>query len=139
MNSTTRRTGLSCSRLSAPNLAFVVATCCTNSLFFDVCSPGAFLFASIAGLMRCNSWVSLPSSAPSMAPLTAPHSLWPSTTISFAPASLVANSALPMMSSSMMLPAMRALKMSPIRRSKTSSGGYCQVGKGVGPMAGSQA
>jgi hypothetical protein len=58
-----------------------------------------------------------------MAPLTAPHSLWPSTTISFAPASLVANSALPTTSAAATLPAMRALKMSPMRWSNTSSGG----------------
>ena len=39
--------------------------------FFEVCSPEAFRLASITGLIHWSRWVSFPSSAPSMAPLTA--------------------------------------------------------------------
>ncbi|MPN54674.1 hypothetical protein SDC9_202351 [bioreactor metagenome] len=67
--------------------------------------------------------VSKPSCAPSQAPLTAPHSVWPIIKISLAPATLVEYSRLPRMSSLTKLPATRATKISPTPWSNTISGG----------------
>ena len=64
-----------------------------------------------------------PAATLSIAPLMAPHSEWPRTTISLAPVTLVANSRLPMMSVLTKLPAIRAANTLPSRWSKTSSGG----------------
>src|SRR5215510_10282370 len=56
-----------------------------------------------------------------MAPATAPHAECPMTSTTFAPASFVVNSLLPRMSGCSMLPATRALKMSPMPRLKRLS------------------
>jgi hypothetical protein len=53
----------------------------------------------------------------------APHDVWPITSTTFAPATLQANSILPMMSSLAMLPATRALKQSPMPKSMMVSAG----------------
>ena len=69
------------------------------------------------------STVSRPFATRSQVAFTAPQRVWPSTTISFAPATLHANSMLPSAFGLATLPARRTLKMSPRPRSKRSSAG----------------
>jgi hypothetical protein len=78
--------------------------------------------ASTAGWIFASNPVKFPSSTPSMAPLTAPQRVWPSTTISFAP-TLAAYSRLPSSSSFTTFPATRTPKTSPRPWSKTISTG----------------
>ena len=77
--------------MPAASWAFRSATFCTNCLFFDVRSPSAWVTSRTAGLMWAKAAVKLPSLTSSTAPLTAPHSVWPITTRSLAPATFVAN------------------------------------------------
>src|SRR5207247_2241918 len=78
--------------------------------------------ASTAGWILASRLVRLPSCTPSIAPLTAPQLVCPSTTMSFAP-TLTAYSRLPSSSSFTTLPPTRTAKMSPIPWSKTISTG----------------
>src|SRR3989441_5774318 len=78
--------------------------------------------ASTAGCILASRPVRLPSCTPSIAPLTAPQLVCPSTTMSFAP-TLTAYSRLPSSSSFTTLPPTRTAKTSPIPWSKTISTG----------------
>src|SRR2546427_6098043 len=78
--------------------------------------------ASTAGCILASRPVRLPSCTPSIAPLTAPQLVCPSTTMSFAP-TLTAYSRLPSSSSFTTLPPKRTAKTSPIPWSKTISTG----------------
>src|SRR5436189_521119 len=78
--------------------------------------------ASTAGWILASRPVRLPSCTPSIAPLTAPQLVCPSTTMSFVP-TLTAYSRLPSSSSFTTLPPTRTAKRSPIPWSKTISTG----------------
>src|SRR6266404_6324753 len=78
--------------------------------------------ASTAGCILASRPVRLPSCTPSIAPLTAPQLVCPSTTMTFAP-TLTAYSRLPSSSSFTTLPPTRTAKTSPIPWSKTISTG----------------
>src|SRR4051812_28089333 len=84
------------------------------SLLFNVASAGWKFWSSA---------VILPSLTSSTALLIAPQKLCPRITIALAPATLVEYSRLPMISVLTKLPATRAQNTSPMRWSKTSSGG----------------
>lgn len=88
--------GLSARILATVSSAFFSATCCTSAASLEVRLAGAT--AAMAGSILCSTCVRLPSSTLSMAPLTAPQELCPSTTMAFEPETLQANSRLPMMS-----------------------------------------
>src|SRR5690606_8095610 len=83
----------------------------------------AAITASSAGRILSSMPVMLPIFTPAMALLMAPHEVWPKMTTAFAPATFVAYSRLPRMSALMKFPAIRAQNTSPMRWSKTSSGG----------------
>src|SRR2546425_1261486 len=97
---------------------FSSATFVTQPAFFE--SPQCA--ASTAGCILASRPVRLPSCTPSIAPLTAPQLVCPSTTMSFAP-TLTAYSRLPSSSSFTTLPPTRTAKTSPIPWSKTISTG----------------
>ena len=109
--------------LSIVIITFFSATSFTKSLFFEFLKDSSlgFVTASTAGSILFIRAVRFPSRAWSQAPLTAPHAVWPKTTISLVPASLQANSILPKISSLTKLPAIRMLNKSPMPWSKISS------------------
>jgi hypothetical protein len=105
----------------------IIATFSTNSLFDELRLSLMVSSSSTAGLILESREVRFPISTWSQAPFTAPHFVWPSTTIIFEPATLHPNSILPRMSSLIILPAMRTLKTSPSPWSKINSAGRTTV------------